>query len=105
MLALRGRGQSGAYHVSSGSDVSIRELFDATVAALGIRLDRDVEVRPRGEDDAATILLDPSATTRDFEWRVSTPLRRGVEAAIDWYKRFGITQTFTHLAVGREARS
>ena len=105
MLALRGRGRSGVYHVSSGSDVSIKELFDATVGALGLRLDREVEVRPRGADDAATILLDPSATAHDFGWSVTTPLRRGVEAAIEWYKRFGITQTFTHLALDRDARS
>ena len=51
----------GHYHVSSGSDYSIKELFDATIAALGITLDETVEVRPRGEDDAYTILLDPVA--------------------------------------------
>ncbi len=37
--ALNGTG-SGAYHVSSGSDVSIKELFDATTAALDLGDDR-----------------------------------------------------------------
>jgi UDP-glucose 4-epimerase len=95
--ALDGRGRSGPYHVSSGSDVSIKELFDATLSALHVTLERDVEVRPRNPDDAFTILLDPARTNADFGWRASTPLAAGVASAIDWYKRFGIHQTFTHL--------
>src|ERR1700730_7963819 len=42
------------YHVSTGSDYAIKELFDATLAALALELDDDVEVRPRSEDDAYT---------------------------------------------------
>jgi UDP-glucose 4-epimerase len=102
MKALDGRGGTGAYHVSSGADVSIKELFDATLKALHLALDREVEVRPRTPDDAYTILLDPSKTNSDFGWRASTPLSAGVAAAIDWYKRFGIHQTFTHLKLGTD---
>jgi UDP-glucose 4-epimerase len=96
MRAVDGRGR-GAYHISSGSDYAIKELFDETVAALRINLERPVEVRPRHADDAYTILLDPSRTVAEFDWRVTTPLRDGVRRAIDWYKQHGITQTFTHL--------
>src|SRR6478672_10309137 len=69
LKAIAGRGASGVYHVSSGSDVSIKELYDATVAALGMDPDGDVEVRPRSEDDAPSILLDPSVTEAEFGWR------------------------------------
>ena len=62
MKAVDGGGESGVYHVSSGSDVSIKELFDATVKAMGIELEDEVEVRPRNPDDAPSILLDPSKT-------------------------------------------
>jgi len=95
--AIDGQGASGYYHVSSGSDYAIKELFDATVKALGLALDHDVEVRPRNPDDAYTILLDPSKTEETFDWQVTTPLETGVRAAIDWYKEYGITQTYTHL--------
>ncbi|MBI2264230.1 MAG: NAD-dependent epimerase/dehydratase family protein [Armatimonadetes bacterium] len=97
LKALQGAGKKGAYHVSSGSDFAIKELFDATTKALSITLDQEVEVRPRNPDDAPTILLDPSRTNQDFSWKVTTPLEQGVAKAIEWYKRFGITQTFTHL--------
>lgn len=88
------------YHVSTGSDYAIKELFDATIAALGIDLEEDVEVRPRGEDDAYTILLDPSRIRADFGWDVTVPLEEGVARAIDYYREFGIAETYTHLRVG-----
>jgi len=97
MMALQGKGQKGVYHISSGSDVAIKELFDSTIKALGIKLEREVEVRPRNPDDVYTILLDPSKTNLDFGWESTTPLDAGVAETIEWYKRFGITQTFTHL--------
>jgi UDP-glucose 4-epimerase len=71
--AVDGRGSRGPYHVSSGSDYSIKELFDATVKALGIK------------------------TEEDFDWRISTPLEVGVAATIDYYRSHGIEQTYTHL--------
>lgn len=95
--AIGGMGRTGAYHVSSGGDYSIQELFDATVAAMGISLDAPVEVRPRGADDAFTILLDPTETTRDFEWRTTVPLESGVAQAVAYYRTYGITDTYTHL--------
>jgi len=97
MKAIDGQGEPGYYHISSGSDFSIKELFDATVKALDIKLDKEVEVRPRNPDDTYTILLDPSKTEQAFAWQVTTPLDEGVRAAIDWYKEHGITQTYTHL--------
>jgi len=97
MKAIDGQGRRGPYHISSGSDYSIKELFDATVKALGISLDEPVEVRPRNPDDTYTILLDPSETTADFGWKITTPLDSGVREAIEYYREFGISQTYTHL--------
>lgn len=105
LKALDGKGQSGAYHVSSGADVSIKELFDAILKALQMELDQPVEVRPRSPDDVFTILLDPAKTQADFGWRARISLETGVAAAIDWYKRFGVHQTFTHLRLEDEKKS
>ncbi len=93
--ALEGTGR-GAYHVSSGSDVAIKDLFDAVTAALGME-GVDVEVRARAADDAESILLDPSRTNDDFSWSTSVELTDGVARAIEWYREHGIEQTYTHL--------
>jgi UDP-glucose 4-epimerase len=95
--AVDGSGGTGAYHVSSGRDYAIEELFTATTDALGIELDEPVEVRPKGEDDAYTILLDPTRTQADFDWAAGVPLTDGVAATIEYYREFGITDTYTHL--------
>jgi len=90
----------GHYHISSGSDFSIKELFDATIAALPeVELDGDVEVRPRNPDDAYTILLDPSRVREDFGWQPRVSLEDGVRRAIEYYREHGIAQTYTHLKV------
>jgi UDP-glucose 4-epimerase len=91
----------GHYHVSSGTDFAIKELFDATIAALPeVELDEEVEVRPKGEDDAYTILLDPQRIQQDFGWEPKTSLEDGVRRAIEYYREYGISQTYTHLKVG-----
>jgi len=105
MKALNGRGEKGYYHISSGSDYSIKELFDATVKALDIALDEEVEVRPRNVDDVYTILIDASKTNKDFNWSTHTPLNEGVKRTIDWYKVHGVTQTYTHLKIADEDKN
>jgi UDP-glucose 4-epimerase len=97
--AVDGRGRSGPYHVSSGADYSIKDLFDAAVEGLGITLDRPVEVRPRHDNDAYTILIDPSAAQQDFGWKTRTPLREGVATALAWYRKYGLEETYTHLTL------
>lgn len=100
--ALDGMGSKGFYHISSGRDYSIRELFDATVAALGITLDEPVDIHERNPDDVFSILLDPSKTNHDFQWKTTTPLAEGVKNTIEYYMKFGITQTFTHLHLPKD---
>lgn len=105
MKAVDGQGERGVYHISSGSDYSIKELFDATVKALGITLEEEVEVRERNPDDVFTILLDPSKTNEHFNWQVTTLLESGVCAAVAYYKEYGISQTYTHLKLVETKRN
>ena len=102
LACLDGEGSGGAYHASSGSDYSIKQLFDAAVAALGLDPAPEVEVRDRNPDDAFTILLDPSRTEDEFGWKPETPLEEGVAAAIRYYRDHGIEETYTHLRIEPE---
>ena len=97
VLALQGRGRRGVYHVASGSDSAILELYQATIKALGMPEAADVDVRPRNPDDVYTIFLDPTKTNAEFGWNASTPLEEGVRLAVEWYQEHGISHTFTHL--------
>src|SRR5690242_9237372 len=37
---------TGVFHLSTGADISIKEIFDAVAAEIGVKLDAPVEVRP-----------------------------------------------------------
>ena len=95
--AVMGQGKRGYYHISTGSDFSIKELYDATIKALNMPEKANVEVKARNPDDVYTILIDPTKTQQDFSWKAGTKLEDGVRASINYYKEYGITETYTHL--------
>lgn len=95
--AVAGEGKRGYYHISTGKDYSIKELYDSTIKALNMPEKANVEVRPRNPDDVFTILIDPSKTESEFKWKAKTKLEDGIRAAIEYYKEYGIGQTYTHL--------
>lgn len=88
---------SGTYHFSSGSDISIKELYDALVAAMEIAEYPEPEIRELGPDDAPSILLDPSRTFADFGAIEFTPLNKLAEAAVAYYRQYGVQGGYTHL--------
>jgi len=96
LKACDGTGK-GAYHFSSGTDISIKELYDAVVTAMGLEVYPEPELRLIGPDDAPSILLDPSKTFQDFGKIDFTPLQETVSAAISYFKEFGTLGEFTHL--------
>ena len=103
LMAVDGKGSKGVYHIASGRDYAIKDLYDALVKALGITVKHEVDVRPRGKDDAYTILLEPSKTNKDFDWKPVTPLETGVRAAVEYYKKYGLKETYTHIKSYRTA--
>ena len=89
--------KNGIYHISTGVDYSIQEVFNAVVSAMNVTLNYEVEVRPRKPDDSFSILIDPTVTNRDFDWKATTPLFDAVQAAVAWYSDHVITGTYSHL--------
>jgi nucleoside-diphosphate-sugar epimerase len=96
--AVDGTGH-GAYHFSSGTDIAIRELYDAVVAAMQLPEYPEPEVRDLGPDDAPSILLDPSRTFADFGKIEFSPLSTTVGEAVAYYRKFGVQGGYTHLKI------
>lgn len=94
--AIDGTGK-GEYHFSSGSDVPIIDLYNAVAKAMGIIDIPEPEFRPLTEDDAPSILLDPTRTFEDFGKFEFTSLEKTVEVAINYYNEFGAIGGYTHL--------
>ncbi len=88
---------SGAYHFSSGTDIAIIELYDAVVKALKLNNYPEPDVKPLGEDDVPSILLDPSRTYQDFGEVEFTPLEETVRLAVEYFDKYGVHGGYTHL--------
>ena len=99
-LAVRtsSEGQAGVYHVASGTDYAIRDIYRTLADLMIAGMLGPMEI-PAGPDDAPTLLLDPSETHREFGWQATTPLATGIEAALDWYDAHGVEDTYTHLSL------
>ncbi|MFA6127019.1 MAG: NAD-dependent epimerase/dehydratase family protein [Bacteroidales bacterium] len=87
----------GVYHFSTGNDVSIKELYDAVVKAMGFTEYPEPEIKDIGPDDVFSILLDPSRTYTDFGRIDFTPIETTVAEAIQYYKTYGTLGEYTHL--------
>jgi len=96
IAAVDGTG-SGAYHFSSGTDVPIETLYGTVAEGLGLDEVPEPDRRPLSDDDAPSILLDPSRTIEDFGPIRFTPLSETVARAIDYYRHHGVSGGYTHL--------
>lgn len=104
LLAIKGVGK-GVYHVSTGRDYSIKDIYKQVEYSYHEVAPSDVVQRAvvhpvfqeRGKDDVETILLDPLATEREFGFLPSIPLKDGIRAAVQWYDKHGVGKTYTHL--------
>lgn len=93
---------SGPFNVSSGTDVSIKDLFDRIVFNLGVKLRQPTTVLPRSTDDVGSLLLDPTETTKAFGWSAMTGLDEGLKRQIAWFNVHGVGETYTHLRIGSQ---
>jgi len=91
----------GTYHFSSGTDVAIRDLYDAVVEAMKLPDYPEPEVRGIGPDEAPSILLDPSRTFADFGPIRFTPMKETVRAAVEYFREYGVYGGYTHLKMNR----
>jgi UDP-glucose 4-epimerase len=96
---VKGTG-AGTYHLSSGRDVAVKDLYDAVVRAMKLNDYPEPEIRRLGTDDAPTILLDPSRTFRDFGEIEFTPLDEIIAATVAYYREYGVEGGYTHLRTG-----
>ncbi len=100
---LREGAATGCFNVSSGTDYSIREVFDLMVERMNIKLDEPVEVLPPNADDVSSLLLDPTETEKSFNWKAGVSLQTGIERLVRWYDENGVEETYTHLQIGKKA--
>jgi len=91
--------QTGVYHISTGRNYPIKEIFDIVCKIMGKKI--NVQVRPKLPEDVYSILIDPLKTIKDFNFVPKTLLKDGIAHAISWYQIHDITETYTHLDINK----
>ena len=104
LKAIDGLG-NGAYHFSSGTDVSIQTLYNYVVESMNLDYVPELEIKELNEDDVASILLDPKKTFEDFGEIEFTPLEVTVKKAIEYYMQHGTLGEYTHLRIEKKGNS
>jgi UDP-glucose 4-epimerase len=90
-------GLTGSFDVCSGRQTPIMELFRCVAAELGVREDPPL-VPPNPDDVQGEISPERGIPG----WISSTPLEEGISSTIASYRSRGVSDTYTHLTIGKE---
>ncbi len=96
-LAVKPDAPRGVFNVSTGDGRTIKDVFDAVVAYLGITLDAPVPILPPGDDDVPVVVLDPSATAQAFGWTAKVPFEVSIRRMLEWYDVHGVKSVYSHV--------
>lgn len=96
-LVMADGAPTGIYNVSTGTGHTIKEIFDIVVDHLGITLDGPVEEREVGDDGVPAVVLDPSRTIADFNWKPQYTFEDTIRRMLAWYDEHGVTAIYSHL--------
>ena len=89
----------GFYNIAADRDYSIKQIFDLVLKNMGVSIDYEVPIIERNKDDISSFRLDPKKIKRDFGWSCKITLEQGVKELINWYKKNGIENIYSHLTI------
>lgn len=87
----------GVFNVSTGEGRTIKDVFDAVAAILGVTPAEPPPIVPPGDDDVPVVVLDPSETTKAFGWRPRVSFEESLRAMIAWYDANGVKDVYSHV--------
>jgi nucleoside-diphosphate-sugar epimerase len=100
-LLLRADAPTGVFNVSTGVGASIKDVFDAVAAYLGVTLTEPVSVIAPGADDVPAVVLDPSHTRAALGWEAKLDFGATIARMLQWYDAHGVSDIHSHLAAPR----
>lgn len=104
-IVLREDAPSGVFNVSTGVGASVKDVFDAVVAYLGVSLKEPVPIVPPAADDVPAVVLDPARTAAAFGWNARIGFAETIRRMLQWYDAHGVSEIYSHLAVRADAAS
>jgi len=84
-LAALDRGPNGTYHVSTGFDVTVNELFRKLAILTDYK--RVPPHGPRRMGDVYRIALDNTRAQRELGWQPAVSLEEGLSSTVDYFRQ------------------
>lgn len=97
-LALRDDGPTGVFNVSTGVGHTIKDVFDAVAAHVGVVPGEPVPIVPPEPDDVPALVLDPAGARATFGWQAEIGFAETIARMLAWYDAHGVTDIHSHLA-------
>lgn len=85
------------YNVSSGKEYSIEHIYRIMRDIININSEVIPIMLTKSDDDTERIWLDSSETKQDLNWNARVELSEGVSNTIEYYKKNGLDNIFSHL--------
>jgi UDP-glucose 4-epimerase len=83
-LAALERGAGGTFHISTGRDVTVNELFRKLALLTGYR--GEAQHGPRRKGDVYKIALDNTRAMRELGWEPRVSLEEGLALTVDYFR-------------------
>lgn len=96
-LCMKDDAPAGIFNVASGDGRSIRDVYDAIRAHLGLPADPSVKVVPVGDDDVPAVVPDPAKTAAQLGWKAKVPFAETMGRMLTWYDKHGVSDVYSHL--------
>ncbi len=96
-IVLKDDAPTGIFNISTGEGKSIKNVFDAVAAYLGVD-PGDVPIVPPGDDDVPAVVLDPTETKNRLGWCAKVGFEDTINHMLSWYDRHGVSAIYSHLA-------
>ena len=96
-IALQDDAPTGVFNVSTGEGKTIKNVYDAVAAYLGME-PPEAPIVPPGDDDVPAVVLDPSATEATLGWRAKIGFDDTIRRMLAWYDAHGVSAIYSHLA-------
>lgn len=99
---LSGSAVRGIYNISTGEGKSILDVFNLVAHYLGLKA-QEIPVVPVGEDDIETVILDPSHTLAQLNWKAEVTFEQMIHKQLAWYDKHGTSSIYSHLKAPKSA--
>lgn len=96
-LVLKDESVEGKFNISTGSGNTIKDVYEVVSNYLKMGDPSSVPIVPPGDDDVASVVLDPTFTEETLGWKAKVGFEETITNVLKWYDDHGTGSLYSHL--------